>query len=217
MQNQLKMKWFVVLWFVTSIFLLPENVFSEEGFGDSNRSVTEGLMDGYDSPISQNQQDNETLVQTSQNEQSYIGMLFQMFVALGVVIALIYGLLKLFNKRNMAHQAHSAIKNAGGVNIGPNRSVQLIQVGERILIVGVGENVQLLKEISDKQEVDKLLEDHRPQDAFDIPLNKASHWLRQSFNAKKDTKHSFSSMLNENLKSVKDTHNKLHTTLKEKK
>jgi flagellar protein FliO/FliZ len=50
------------------------------------------------------------------------------------------------------------MKNLGGTNLGGNRSVQMIKVGNSILVVGIGENVELLKEINDEQEVNMIIE-----------------------------------------------------------
>ena len=44
-----------------------------------------------------------------------------------------------------------------GLTVGTNRSVQLIKVGERLLVVGVGENIQLLTEIEKGQEFDQII------------------------------------------------------------
>ena len=43
------------------------------------------------------------------------------------------------------------------LTVGANRSVQLIKVGDRLLVVGVGENIQLLKEIEEGQEYDQII------------------------------------------------------------
>ena len=44
-----------------------------------------------------------------------------------------------------------------GTTLGANRSVQLIKIGNQLLIVGVGENIQLLKEIDDEQEYEQII------------------------------------------------------------
>jgi flagellar protein FliO/FliZ len=91
----------------------------------------------------------------------YIKMIF----ALVFVIALIYFLLKFINQKSKSFQQTKLIHNLGGTTLGGNRSVQLVKVGDRILILGVGEDIQLLKEIDGVQEKADILEyyDEKPQ------------------------------------------------------
>jgi flagellar protein FliO/FliZ len=82
----------------------------------------------------------------------------KMFFAFLFVFALLYILLKFLNKRNRLFQANRVIQNLGGTSLGGNRSVQIIKIGERVLVVGVGESVQLLTEVLDEQERERLLQ-----------------------------------------------------------
>ena len=50
------------------------------------------------------------------------------------------------------------VKTLGGATLGGNRSVQMVKVGNSILVVGVGENVQLLKEINNETEIEEILQ-----------------------------------------------------------
>lgn len=81
----------------------------------------------------------------------------KMIFATVFVVALLYFVLKFVNKKGQLYKSSQLIENLGGTTLGANRSVQLIKVGKRILVVGVGENVQLIKEISDSREYDALL------------------------------------------------------------
>nr|WP_283163287.1 flagellar biosynthetic protein FliO [Sporolactobacillus mangiferae] len=68
------------------------------------------------------------------------------------------------------------LKNMGGVSLGGNRSVQMIMVGSEILIVGVGENVQLLKNISDPEIIESLTKKSDTQDLIEDNVMKAFKW-----------------------------------------
>ncbi|WP_263707452.1 flagellar biosynthetic protein FliO [Shouchella tritolerans] len=81
----------------------------------------------------------------------------KMIVALVVVIALLYGLLRFVNKRAKTFQETKALHLVSGVSLGQNKSVQLVKVGETLLVVGVGDQVQLLKEIADPDEITAIL------------------------------------------------------------
>ncbi|WP_285766605.1 flagellar biosynthetic protein FliO [Peribacillus sp. SI8-4] len=84
----------------------------------------------------------------------------RMIFATIFVVALLYILLKFINKKNKSYQKANSVENIGGTSLGANRSVQLVKVGGRILVIGVGENIQLLKEIDDPSEYEQLLQDH---------------------------------------------------------
>ncbi|WP_409305435.1 flagellar biosynthetic protein FliO [Peribacillus sp. SCS-155] len=83
----------------------------------------------------------------------------RMILATLFVVGLLYFLLRFINKKNRSYQKANFIENIGGTSLGSNRSVQMIKVGKRILIVGVGENIELLKEIDDESEYQDILSD----------------------------------------------------------
>lgn len=80
----------------------------------------------------------------------------KLLLAFAFVIALLYGLLRFINQRNQQMTKHKLMKNLGGVPLGQNKSVQLVVVGNQYLLLGVGETVQLLKEITDDEEKERL-------------------------------------------------------------
>ncbi len=81
----------------------------------------------------------------------------KMVLALIFVVALFYGLMKFLNKRNLNFQRNQLVQNLGGLSLGAQKSVQLLQVGKTLYLVGIGEDVQLLREITDPDEVATLL------------------------------------------------------------
>lgn len=87
----------------------------------------------------------------------------KMILATIFVVALLYFVLKFVNKKSSMFKSSQLIDNLGGVPLGSNRSVQIIKVGNRLFIVGVGENVQLLKEIDDVDEYRELLSNYNNQ------------------------------------------------------
>lgn len=77
------------------------------------------------------------------------------------------------------------MENLGGTGLGANRSVQLVKVGGRILVVGVGENIQLLKEIDDPKEYEQLLKDHNDKidqmiQPGEFAMKLKNKWLKKS-------------------------------------
>lgn len=81
----------------------------------------------------------------------------KMVLALLFVLALLYGVLKLVNNKNRLYQQHQLIQNLGGLSLGQHKSVQLLQVGDSLFLVGVGEDISILKEITNDEEKEKLM------------------------------------------------------------
>jgi len=108
--------------------------------------------------------------------------------AMIVIIGLIYIFYRLVSKKTRAFQSYGAIKNIGGVAVGPNRSIQLIRIGEEILVVGVGESVQLLKEIQDPELIRALLAEESSPDLLQKNMNRLLTWTKSSVVGKGDSK-----------------------------
>jgi len=123
---------------------------------DSNK---EGKQNGT-SPAAETDQANPAAVSFS--AWDYVKTIF----ALVFVVVLLYVVLKFLNKRNLKYQQNQIIQNLGGLSLGTQKSVQLLQVGETLLLVGVGEDIQLLMEITDNDEKEKLLTIYNDKQEF---------------------------------------------------
>ncbi|HJF31060.1 MAG TPA: flagellar biosynthetic protein FliO [Sporosarcina psychrophila] len=84
----------------------------------------------------------------------YIKTLFALLFVLG----LLFGLLKFVNRKNRLYDKTRLMKNMGGISLGQHKSIQLVVIGESYYVIGVGEDIRLLKEITDPDEIDKLVE-----------------------------------------------------------
>ncbi len=82
----------------------------------------------------------------------------KIFFALAIVLALIYMLYRFAAKKSGRFRGISHLQNLGGVSVGANRSVQLIQMGDELMVIGVGDDVRLLKEIDDPEVVASLID-----------------------------------------------------------
>jgi flagellar protein FliO/FliZ len=81
----------------------------------------------------------------------------KMVAALIFVVALIYFLLKFINQKGRSFQQTKIINHLGGTPLGGNRSVQIVKIGNQVLVLGVGEDIQLLKEVQDEKEKEEIL------------------------------------------------------------
>lgn len=127
----------------------------------------------------------------------------KMIFALLFVIALIYGLVKLMNKRNRLLKPFQYVENIGGTSVGQNRSIQLIKVGKSVLVVGVGETIQPLKEIEDEKEIEVILSQHEEAMSSKIEWQKFVKPLKSSEHQPQRKLPSFSKALKEQLEELK--------------
>lgn len=91
-------------------------------------------------------QDNPSIV------MSFIKMVFVLVLILG----LIYGLLKFIKRHQQTLSQTKVLENLGGITVGQQKSIQLIRVGKKVYLLGVGDNVELLKEITDEETMNEI-------------------------------------------------------------
>lgn len=194
---------------------------------ETNKSV----LDGYRPPSGQapiEDEENEiegqigtgnlTDINDLSQDQSLFGIFFQLFIALAVIIFLIYALIRFIGKRSQSYQTHRTLQNIGGVHVGSNRSIQLVRVGERVLVVGVGETIQLLKEIDDEKEVRKIIEENQVDEAQQ-QLSSLVKWVQTKLNGQGDiptSKTYFKGLLERQLTDVKNSQKQAHAEIKER-
>ncbi|MFD2682819.1 flagellar biosynthetic protein FliO [Bacillus seohaeanensis] len=155
-------------------------------------------------------------VTTSVTFMDYVKMVF----ALLFVVALIYFLLKFINKRSRSYNQTKIFHNLGGTPLGGNRSVQLVKVGNKLLILGVGEDIQLLKEIEDEQEKEEMLH-YFSNDSTQMAGAKEfiSNWFPKGNSGKSSSPNEaepFQSVLKNQLDEVRKGRKKLLEDLKNK-
>ncbi|MYL33154.1 flagellar protein [Pontibacillus yanchengensis] len=91
--------------------------------------------------------------QSSSDSPSIGWQIVKLVFAVLFIVVLIYGLLKFVNKRNKMFQSVKTLENIGGVSLGQNKSLQVVRIGEQYYAVGVGDNVELLTEITDEKTI----------------------------------------------------------------
>ncbi|MEK4510320.1 flagellar protein [Paenibacillus anaericanus] len=81
------------------------------------------------------------------------GNLVTVIVVLAIIVVLIILLVRFLGKRSRFMSQSRSIQTMGAIGLGPNKSLQVIQVGDSVYLVGVGENISLVDKISDPNEV----------------------------------------------------------------
>lgn len=143
--------------FLLAALLSPVGLASAEQL---NKSVEDCLK----KPESCNDGQADKTTKQSDDKKSQVGVGFldflRMILATAFVAALIYFLLKFINKKSIMYKSSQLVENLGGTSLGANRSVQIVKAGNKLLIVGVGENIQLLKEIDDPEEYSQVIQEY---------------------------------------------------------
>lgn len=81
------------------------------------------------------------------------GNLVTVIVVLGLILVLIVVLIRFLGKRNRLLTQSQSIRTLGAIGLGPNKSLQVVEIGGNIYLIGVGEDISLVDKISDSAEV----------------------------------------------------------------
>ncbi|MGM9951523.1 MAG: flagellar biosynthetic protein FliO [Lysinibacillus sp.] len=119
--------------------------------------ISDEYLDNPNSRIESNETDADTTTSESASVSMGAWEYIKIFLALLFVLGLLLFVLRFLNKRNMNYQQNSLIQNLGGQSVGTQKSVQLLQIGSKVYVVGVGEDVQLLQVIADPEEIEQIL------------------------------------------------------------
>ncbi|WP_164908443.1 flagellar biosynthetic protein FliO [Halobacillus litoralis] len=111
--------------------------------------------------------------QEDASSSSLVWNIIKLIFALIFVVALIYGLLKFFNQKNKLFNRNKTMENLGGMNLGPNRSIQAVRIGGQVFILGVGESVEMIAEITDESTKNTLMQqDEQTQGSTPFAMDK---------------------------------------------
>lgn len=100
-------------------------------------------------------------------------VIFFLIVIIGVFFVIMKGLAK----RNQHPLFGRAIRTLGGVPLGQNKSIQIVEIGQSLYVVGVGDNIQLLEKIDQPDEVAHINELLTSSQAGNPNLISFGKWL----------------------------------------
>lgn len=181
------------------------------------------VKDCIEHPESCDQEQLPKKQEIAKNETAKVGLtaweFIKMIFATVFVVGLLYFLLKFINKKSKTYKSSQLVENLGGTALGTNRSVQLIKVGNRILIVGVGENIQLLKEIDDQEEFNQLISTYNEKmDQLVQPSDIVTKVLQRRKNGQPDAKQGnhFQNLLKQQLEEITKGRKQLYKEMEKK-
>ncbi|CAH0119821.1 flagellar biosynthetic protein FliO [Paenibacillus sp. MSJ-34] len=74
-------------------------------------------------------------------------------VAMIIVIALIVVVAKFLGQKNRTWLKNRSIRTLGAIGLAQNKSLQVLEIGNTIYVIGVGDDVRLVDKVSDPDEV----------------------------------------------------------------
>ena len=197
-----------------SILAMP--TYAEENL---NQSVKDMYEQPESSTTNEKKVDSKEKVEENAETTKNVGLSFSDFLRMIFAMIFVVALLYLFcfiGKKTKSYQKANFIENLGGTSLGGNRSVQLIKVGDRVLIVGVGEDIQLLTEIKDEKERNQLLEEYNQKiEQMIQPGDLFTKWKDKVMKPKTDSK-GFTVELKNQLEQMKQSRKQVVKKLDEK-
>jgi flagellar protein FliO/FliZ len=79
--------------------------------------------------------------------------LLKVIFFLAVIVILIVLLIRFLGRRNQSLMSGRSIRTLGAMGLGPNKSIQIIELGGSLYLIGVGENISMMDKITDPAEV----------------------------------------------------------------
>lgn len=144
---------------------------------------------------------------TAVGKATFWGSLLQLLFTLFLLAGLIYFLIRFLAMRRGNLQV-LGMRTLGVYPLNANRSIHVVAMEDRILILGVGNNVTLLQVIDDPQQVEHWLAQGQ-----DLPKTSSflSSWLPWSrrINGRRENQADFDAMLTETLAEMKEQRRQL--------
>ncbi|WAA10726.1 flagellar biosynthetic protein FliO [Fervidibacillus albus] len=160
------------------IFSFSSPVFSTDVFAqsDSNTSVSDWIEQQNNS---EENGEEEKEMHSDEETVDRVGIgvsdVIKSILALVFVLFLLLTVMKWIQRKNAQFPTTQIIRPIGGLNLGGNRSIQILKIGNKLYVIGVGETVELLKEIDEQSEIERISEIHNEQS---IPLTGRKNFLK---------------------------------------
>ncbi len=218
-----KKKLFVTLCVITTLMIIDISTVVQAKtpyVGDClGENVGSECLEEEESTNNVDSENNEQTVLSDENSTgSLIFSIVRTVFALLLILVLIYILIKFLSKRNKLFNQVKALENLGGISVGQNKSIQIVRIGEKVFMVGVGDNVELLQEIDDEDLIKDLLHNDEQSD-FQV-----NHLVQSIFKPKSLTnnelndepQHKFKSLFSNELEKLKENRLKVKNQQKKK-
>jgi flagellar protein FliO/FliZ len=147
--------------------MVHQSVFAAEEkdntvWGMLNDPVDQSTNQGESGDESSNEEES---AEATKPDNAFLLLLKLVFYTL-IVVVLIYALVKFLAVRQRKMQHNQVFQSLGGTPLGTNKSLQLVKVGGKIYLLGVADQISLIKEITDSEETAIIEKDLKEQDSI---------------------------------------------------
>ncbi len=87
-----------------------------------------------------------------------IWMLIRVLLALALIVVLIYVLIRFLSRKTRNYDSPRKLRIIAAIGLSPQKSMQVVEVGHKLYVLGVGQDVVVLDKIEHPQEVAELIE-----------------------------------------------------------
>lgn len=117
-----------------------------------------------------------------------IGNMVYVILVLLVIIGMILLLVRFLSKKSKMFGSHQVMNHLTGIQLAQQKSVQLIELGDTLYLLGVGEDIQLIDKITDPDDIARIKE----QLDVHVPVlgERSLQWLKGSWLGKKTNRKS---------------------------
>ncbi|MBL0388923.1 flagellar biosynthetic protein FliO [Tumebacillus sp. ITR2] len=118
----------------------------------------------------------QTVPPTATGDGSLLWSLLQLVFALGIIIAIIYFLIRFLSQRTNLSR-NQVFQSLGAQALGKDRSVHLVSVGDKVYLLGVGDTITLLDTVTDAELIERLREN--VQQPIVRPVSGMQDWINR--------------------------------------
>lgn len=144
------------------------------------------VSDSYNGEQPAAEEQEQPLEAAAPEEKSFIAVIGQLILYTLLIVFMIYGLIKFLSMKQKNLQPNQAVKLMGGTALGNNKSLQLVKVGGQIYLIGVGDQVTLIKEFTEDDEIHGIEKDVETQSTPLLPKTVTS-FIKDKFVGDKET------------------------------
>ncbi|GEK32551.1 flagellar biosynthetic protein FliO [Kurthia sibirica] len=215
---KMTISFFILLLAVLTIFSYSAS--STIAYAESGGMVGDCLGENKDSKqCTEAQKEQPTTTATTGTSGLGVWDYTKIVLSLIFVVALLYGVLKLVNRNNKKYQSNQLLQSLGGLSLGQHKSIQLVKIGSSLFVIGVGDDVHIIKEITDEQEQHYLLKLHEDKQVLASQLPYIAELvgnMKDKFSQKKNRSKSNEQVGNETGDFKSELDKKLHQIKKER-
>ncbi|MGA4720244.1 flagellar biosynthetic protein FliO [Fictibacillus nanhaiensis] len=206
-------RWLISLFAAVCLSLVP---FSVQAEGSSSGKSVYDTINNSDQKGEKEKAPADNSPVSSESESTFM-MLAKLVFMLGIVLAILFFVLRFIQRKSVSFQDGKNLQSLGGIGIGQNRSVQLIKTGNSVLVVGVGDSVTLLKEITNEDEVQMMLDQRPSQNVLTMTEQLKQKWLKSRTEESSKTKTSNETGTAETKDQTQSFKNMLQSIVQDKK